>query len=300
MRNAPWQPGQTAKGLTQHDSAFSIHHGLSPPNSAFLTAQSALGDCTGTLLAPSLARSACRVLLITMMLELSGVVAGYGSTTCLKGISLAVEQGEIVTLLGANGAGKTTTLMTISGLVRAHQGTILFKGRRIERRKPEAIAALGVGHVPEGRRVFPRLSVLENLQLGAFMRRDRMEIAADLEKIWALFPILAQRRKQIAGTLSGGEQQMLAIGRGLMGRPSLLLLDEPSLGLAPKVVMTMFDIIRRINAAGVTILLVEQNAHLALQVAHRGYILETGCIVLADSAGALAASPQVKAAYLGG
>ncbi len=234
------------------------------------------------------------------MLRLEGVVAGYGQTPCLKGISLEVREGEIVSLLGANGAGKTTTLSAVSGLVRVRQGSIAFDGHRIDRLRPEAIAARGIGHVPEGRRVFPRMTVLENLQLGAYVRRDAEGIRADLQRVFELFPVLRSRSLQLAGTLSGGEQQMLAIGRGLMGRPKLLLLDEPSLGLAPKLVAAMFEIITRINGDGTTILLVEQNAHMALQVAHRGYILETGAIVLSDSAQALAKSPRVKAAYLGG
>ena len=234
------------------------------------------------------------------MLRLEGVVSGYGQTTCLKGISLEVRQGEIVTLLGANGAGKTTTLMTISGLVRSRAGQIVFDGRRIDHLTPEAVAACGIGHVPEGRRIFSRLTVLENLELGAFLRRDRQGVLHDLARVWETFPVLCERRHQVAGTLSGGEQQMLAMARGLMARPKLLLLDEPSLGLAPKLVERVFDIIRRISQQGLTLLLVEQNAHLALSVAHRGYILETGAITLSDAADKLAANPQVRAAYLGG
>jgi len=234
------------------------------------------------------------------MLQLQHVTAGYGAIACLKGISLEVRQGEIVALLGANGAGKTTTLSAISGLVRVQDGSIRFDGERIDRLAPEQVARRGIGHVPEGRRVFARLSVLENLQLGAYLRRGPAEIRRDLDHVYELFPILKDRARQLAGTLSGGEQQMLAIGRGLMGRPRLMLLDEPSLGLAPMVVTAMFQIITRINADGTTVLLVEQNAHLALRIAHRGYILETGSIVLADTAKALLGSPQVKAAYLGG
>ena len=234
------------------------------------------------------------------MLKLEDVVAGYGPTVCLKGISLEVRQGEIVALLGANGAGKTTALMTISGLVRVRQGTISLHGTRIDQLSPEAMAALGIGHVPEGRRIFSRLTVLENLQLGAYVREDREGIAQDLEKAFELFPILRDRRHQLAGTLSGGEQQMLAIGRGLMNRPTLLLLDEPSLGLAPKLVMMVFEVIQRINQSGTTVLLVEQNAHMALTIAHRGYLLETGAVVMADTADALVRNPQIKAAYLGG
>ena len=234
------------------------------------------------------------------MLRLEQVVAGYGPTVCLKGISLEVNPGEIVTLLGANGAGKTTTLMAISGLVRTREGAIHFDGRRIDRCSPESIAACGISHVPEGRRIFPRLTVMENLELGGFLRRDRTGMAQDLDQVWELFPVLKTRQRQLAGTLSGGEQQMLAIGRGLLARPRVMLLDEPSLGLAPKLVLAMFDVIRRINARGTTILLVEQNAHLALHIAHRGYLLQTGSIVLSGSATALANNPQVKAAYLGG
>ncbi len=234
------------------------------------------------------------------MLQLVNVVAGYGTTTCLKGITLSVQAGEIVTLLGANGAGKSTTLLAVSGLVRLSQGAIALNGARIDGLPPEAIAGRGVGHVPEGRRIFPRLTVLENLQLGAYLRRDQTGVAQDLAWVFELFPLLRDRRRQLAGTLSGGEQQMLAMGRGLMGRPTLLLLDEPSLGLAPKLVQVVFDVIRRIHQAGTTVLLVEQNARLALAIAHRGYILEAGAIALADTAPALAHNPRVKAAYLGG
>ena len=234
------------------------------------------------------------------MLQLNNVVAGYGPIACLKAVSLEVHAGEIVALLGANGAGKTTTLMTISGLVRARQGAVTLNGREIDGLRPEAIAGLGVGHVPEGRRIFPRLTVLENLQLGAYLRRDHDGVAQDFARVFELFPLLRDRRRQLAGTLSGGEQQMLAMGRGLMGRPALLLLDEPSLGLAPKLVQAVFDVIRRIHQAGTTVLLVEQNARLALAIAHRGYILEAGAITLADTAPALANNPRVKAAYLGG
>ncbi|MBI4323451.1 MAG: ABC transporter ATP-binding protein [Candidatus Omnitrophica bacterium] len=234
------------------------------------------------------------------MLRLDNVTAGYGTTACLKGVTLFVQAGEIVTLLGANGAGKSTTLLAISGLVRLSRGAIALNGARIDGLPPEAIAGRGVGHVPEGRRVFPRLTVLENLQLGAYLRGDQAGVAHDLAWVFELFPLLRDRRRQLAGTLSGGEQQMLAMGRGLMGRPALLLLDEPSLGLAPKLVQVVFDVIRRIHQAGTTVLLVEQNARLALAIAHRGYILEAGAIALADTAPALADNPRVKAAYLGG
>ena len=235
-----------------------------------------------------------------MMLQLEGLEAGYGRTPVLKGVSLTVEEGEIVALLGANGAGKTTTLLAISGLVNVRAGGIAFRGQPLQGVPPAEVVARGISHVPEGRRMLPRLTVLENLEMGAYRRRDRAAIREDLDRMYALFPILAERRRQLAGTLSGGEQQMLAIGRGLMARPSLLLLDEPSLGLAPKLVVTIFDVIKRINQEGVTILLVEQNAYLALQVAHRGYVLETGRVVLTDTAARLADNPQVKAAYLGG
>ena len=234
------------------------------------------------------------------MLRLDRVDAGYGERRCLTGVSLEVRQGEIVTLLGANGAGKTTTLMAISGLVSVWAGTATFEERNLLACSPAAIVGLGISHVPEGRRILPQLTLLENLALGGYLRRDRAALQEDVERMFALFPILAERRRQLAGTLSGGEQQMLAIARGLMARPRLLLLDEPSLGLAPKLVSMMFDTIRRINQEGVTLLLVEQNAAMALQVAHRGYVLETGRIVLADTAARLANNPQVKAAYLGG
>ena len=235
-----------------------------------------------------------------MMLQLDGVEAGYGRTSGLKGISLTVSEGEIVTLLGANGSGKTTTLLAISGLLTIRRGTVTFRGRALNRATPADIVARGVSHVPEGRRILPRLTVRENLELGAYLRRDRPDVLRDLDRMMALFPILAQRASQLAGTLSGGEQQMLAIARALMARPALLLLDEPSLGLAPKLVLAIFETITRLNREGMTFLLVEQNAYLALHIAHRGYVLETGRIVLSDTAAALAANPQVKAAYLGG
>ena len=234
------------------------------------------------------------------LLQLEGLEAGYGRTNCLHGVSLEVRAGEIVALLGANGSGKTTTLMAISGLVGIRAGAVTFKNRTLNRASPVDVVRLGISHVPEGRRILPRLTVLENLALGAYLRRDRQALPRDLERVCELFPILAARRRQLAGTLSGGEQQMLAIARGLMARPELLLLDEPSLGLAPKLVVAIFETIRRLNREGVTLLLVEQNAYLALQVAHRGYVLETGRIVLTDTASALATNPHVKAAYLGG
>jgi len=235
-----------------------------------------------------------------VLLKLASVEAGYGQTRCLHGVSLTVHEGEIVTLLGANGAGKTTTLMTISGFVPLQGGAIEFLGATTSGHSPDRLVALGISHVPEGRRMLPRLTVMENLELGAYLRREAIEVRRDIDRMFALFPVLAERRRQLAGTLSGGEQQMLAIARGLMARPRLLILDEPSLGLAPKLVVTIFETIKKINESGTTVLLVEQNAYLALQLAHRGYVLETGRIVLEDTAQRLAQNPQVKAAYLGG
>lgn len=234
------------------------------------------------------------------LLELEEVEARYGRIRALCGVSLRVEQGEIVALIGANGAGKTTTLRAISGLLRTTAGHVRFAGEDLGRRSPDAIVRLGVGHAPEGRRVFARMSVRENLELGAYTRPSRSEVAADLERVLAIFPRLGERLEQKAGTLSGGEQQMLAIGRALMSRPRLLMLDEPSLGLAPLMVETIFSVIREINAAGTTILLIEQNARQALALASRGYVLEVGQVVFADSASNLLASPAVQAAYLGG
>jgi branched-chain amino acid transport system ATP-binding protein len=234
------------------------------------------------------------------ILEVAGLVARYGRITALQDISLTVEQGEIVTLIGANGAGKTTTLRAISGLVRPAAGTIRFDGRDIGRLPPDEIVRAGISHSPEGRRVFPRMTVRENLELGAFTRSVKTEIAADLERVLAIFPRLKERYEQKAGTMSGGEQQMLAIGRALMSRPRVLLLDEPSLGLSPKLVQTIFEVIRDINARGTTILLIEQNARQALAVASRGYVLEVGRIAHAGAAAELAASEEVRAAYLGG
>ncbi|MBI2504397.1 MAG: ABC transporter ATP-binding protein [Candidatus Latescibacteria bacterium] len=233
------------------------------------------------------------------LLELREVRAGYGALEVLKGISLRVEEGEIVTLIGANGAGKSTTLMTISGLLRVRAGEVLYAGVSLRRLPPHQIVALGLCQVPEGRRVFAELSVLENLEMGAYTRRDREGMAGDLEKVCELFPRLRERAAQKAGTLSGGEQQMLAIGRALMARPRLLLLDEPSLGLAPFLVHRIFEVIRQLNARGTTILLVEQNANEALQIAHRGYVMETGRIALEDEAASLLRNPQVREAYLG-
>ena len=234
------------------------------------------------------------------LLRLVHLEAGYGPTSGLHDVTLEVRPGEIVALLGANGAGKTTLLMAISGLVAIRNGVITCDGHVLNRLSPRAIVARGISHVPEGRRILPRLSVLENLMLGAALRHDRAAIAQDAAQWFELFPILAERRRQLAGTLSGGEQQMLAIARGLMARPKLLLLDEPSLGLSPKLVSTLFETIRGINQRGVTVLLVEQNAYQALTIAHRGYVLETGHVVLTGTVAALANNPHVKSAYLGG
>lgn len=233
------------------------------------------------------------------MLALQTVHSAYGNIRALRGISLTVAYGEVVTLIGSNGAGKTTTLRTIIGLLTPREGHITLEGQRIDGLSPDRIVRLGIAQSPEGRRVFPRMSVLENLEMGAYARRDREQIAADLEHIFTLFPRLKERLPQRAGTLSGGEQQMLAMGRALMARPKILLLDEPSMGLAPIFVETIFDIIRTINAEGTTILLVEQNARMALQVAHRGYVLQSGEIVLHDTASALLHSDVVRKSYLG-
>ena len=233
------------------------------------------------------------------MLELRGVQSGYGRIQALRDVTLSVGAGEIVTLIGANGAGKSTTLMTICGLVRAQAGEILLEGESLRGLAPDAIVRRGVIQVPEGRRIFPQMSVIENLELGAFLRRDRAGIRRDLDHVMELFPILAQRRHQPGGTLSGGEQQMLAISRALLARPKLLLLDEPSLGLAPLVIRQIFAIIRRINQEGTTVFLVEQNANQALKLAHRGYVLENGRVVLADTAERLLVNEEVKRAYLG-
>jgi branched-chain amino acid transport system ATP-binding protein len=234
------------------------------------------------------------------LLEVENLVARYGRITALEGISLAVEEGEIVTLIGANGAGKTTTLRAISGLVRAASGAIRFDGREITKLAPSAIVRAGIGHSPEGRRVFPRMTVRENLELGAYTRRSRAEIAGDMERVLEIFPRLKERYEQKAGTMSGGEQQMLAMARAMMSRPRLLLLDEPSLGLSPLLVQTIFTVIRDINAQGTTILLIEQNARQALAVATRGYVLEVGRVAHSGAAADLAASESVRAAYLGG
>ena len=234
------------------------------------------------------------------MLRLEGLRAGYGPIEAVRGLDLEVREGELVCLLGANGAGKSSTLRAISGLLRARSGRIVFAGRDIHGLDPSAILRAGIAHCPEGRRVFPHLTVEENLTIGAYVRRDRVGIAQDVGRVCAHFPILAERRRQAAGTLSGGEQQMLAIGRALMARPRLILFDEPSLGLAPTVVETTFAIIADIRKTGTTVLMVEQNAYLALQMADRGYVMETGRIVLHGAAGDLLHDDHVRAAYLGG
>jgi branched-chain amino acid transport system ATP-binding protein len=234
------------------------------------------------------------------LLEIDNLVACYGRITALEGISLTVEEGEIVTLIGANGAGKTTTLRAISGLVRPASGAIRFAGRDISRLAPNEIVRAGISHSPEGRHVFPRMTVRENLELGAYTRTSKAETAEDTARVLDIFPRLGERLAQKAGTMSGGEQQMLAIARAMMSRPRVLLLDEPSLGLSPKLVQTIFAVIRDINARGTTILLIEQNARQALAVAARGYVLEVGTIVHSGPAAELAASEAVRAAYLGG
>ena len=233
------------------------------------------------------------------MLELADVHTYYGNIRALRGVSLSVASGEIVTLIGANGAGKTTTLRTILGAVRPRRGTVSFDGTRVDALSTDRIVRLGIAQSPEGRRIFPRMTALENLELGAFTRADRDAIAPDLERVFTLFPRLRERATQHGGTLSGGEQQMLAIGRALMARPRLLLLDEPSMGLSPILVETIFRIIEDINRQGTTILLVEQNARMALRVAHRGYVIQTGRIVLHDAAANLLRSDLVRKTYLG-
>ena len=233
------------------------------------------------------------------LLEVAGLHSGYGAIEVLKGVSLTVNEGEIVTVIGANGAGKTTTLMTISGCVPARSGAIRFKGDDLIRVPAHQIVCRGLAQAPEGRKIFPRLTVLENLEMGAFTRRDKPGIREDIDRAFHLFPILRQREKQLGGTLSGGEQQMLAIARALMSRPKLLLLDEPSLGLAPMVVLKIFEAIHELNRNGVSVLLVEQNARMALKLAHRGYVMETGVITATDRADVLLNDPRIKAAYLG-
>jgi len=233
------------------------------------------------------------------ILEVENVHTYYGHIHALKGVSVNVDKGEIVTLIGANGAGKSTTLKTISGLLKPRQGRIELEGEDLTRYRPHEIVAKGVVQVPEGRRVFGRLTVTENLEMGAFALNDPRQIQSNLEKVFKLFPRLEERRKQIGGTLSGGEQQMLATGRALMASPRVLLLDEPSMGLAPVLVDSIFDTIRQLHAAGTTILLVEQNARIALQVATRGYVLQTGVVVLSDTAENLRRNEMVRKAYLG-
>lgn len=233
------------------------------------------------------------------MLKIEDLVVAYGGIEALKGISLEVKEGQIVTLVGANGAGKSTTLRTVVGLVKPVSGRVLFQGRDLLAEKTHHLAKQHITLVPEGRRIFAKLTVLENLKIGAFSRRDEKGIKADLEWVFSLFPILKERSWQLAGTLSGGEQQMLAVGRALMSRPRLLMMDEPSLGLAPLLVKEIFRIIKEINQQGVTILLIEQNANAALRIADQGYVLETGRIVLQGSGQELLANQQVKAAYLG-
>ena len=233
------------------------------------------------------------------MLELDNVHVYYGAIHALKGVSISVSAGRIVTLLGANGAGKSTTLRTISGLLRPRKGTVRFEGQEISKKSAQTIVKAGIAQSPEGRQLFGRMTVLENLEMGAFQRTDKSEIQQDLDHIYELFPRLAERRSQKAGTLSGGEQQMCAIGRALLARPRLLLLDEPSMGLAPVLVERIFEVIVDINKQGTTVLLVEQNAAMALEIAHEGYVLETGKVSLSDNAAALRANERVRASYLG-
>ena len=234
------------------------------------------------------------------LLELENVHVYYGNIHALKGISIQVEEGEVVAMLGANGAGKTTTLRTISGLLRPREGSVRLRGEPIDTMPPHIIVYKGVGHAPEGRRIFARLTVEENLAMGAYARNDPQGIREDLDRVFALFPRLKERISQVAGTLSGGEQQMLAIGRALMARPRILLLDEPSMGLAPVLVEQIFETLKTINTQGTTILLVEQNAYMALTIANRGYVLQTGEIALSGKAAELQANEEVRRAYLGG
>jgi branched-chain amino acid transport system ATP-binding protein len=233
------------------------------------------------------------------LLEVESVNAFYGRIQALRGMSIQVDKGEVVALIGSNGAGKTTTLRTISGLMHPQSGTVRFDGRDITHTGPSKIVEMGICQSPEGRRLFPRMTVLDNLFMGAYTRNDKPGIATDMDRVFTLFPRLQERRTQIAGTLSGGEQQMLAMGRALMARPKLLMLDEPSLGLAPILIETIFSIVREINAQGVPVLLVEQNASKALEVAHRAYVLETGSIVMTGTGKEVAASEDVQKAYLG-
>lgn len=233
------------------------------------------------------------------LLKLDNVYAGYGAIEALRGISLTVDEGEIVTLIGSNGAGKSTTLKTISGIVQAGKGTIQFAGEAIEKLPPHVIVQKGLGHVPEGRRIFPRMTVLENLEMGAYVSNNKQQFKESLDRVMELFPRLQERLSQKGGTLSGGEQQMLAIGRAMMMRPKILLLDEPSMGLAPLLVEQIFEIVRELNHQGTTILLVEQNANQALQIASRGYVIVSGDIILHDTAENLRHNEMVREAYLG-
>ncbi len=234
------------------------------------------------------------------MLSIQDLNVYYGSIHALKGVSLEVNEGEIVTLIGANGAGKSTLLKTLSGLLKPKEGTIHYQDSLISGKPAQSIVKMGVSQVPEGRRVFADMTVEENIELGAYLRKDKEEIGKDFKKVYSIFPRLYERRKQTAGTLSGGEQQMLAMGRAIMARPKLLLLDEPSMGLAPLMVKTIFETVKDISKAGTTILLVEQNAHIALSIADRGYVIETGRVILSGTAAELQASEEVKNAYLGG
>jgi branched-chain amino acid transport system ATP-binding protein len=233
------------------------------------------------------------------LLEVRDLRVHYGAIEVLRGISLSVSRGEVVALIGANGAGKTTTLRAVSKMLRPSGGTVRFEGEEVTRLPSHALVARGMAHAPEGRGIFLNLTVRENLELGAYLRRDRAGVARDAERAYQLFPILAERRSQVAGTLSGGEQQMLAVARALMSSPRLMLLDEPSLGLAPQLVERIFGVLREVNEGGVALLLVEQNAHKALQLAHRAYVLETGCVVMQGTGKELLASPEVRKAYLG-
>ena len=235
-----------------------------------------------------------------MLLELKNVVASYGNIKALKGISLSVEEGKIVTLIGANGAGKSTTMKTIMGVMKPNEGDILFEGQSIRGKKPYQIVSAGVVLVPEGRQILQSMTVQENLEMGAYQRKDKAGIEEDMERVFAQFPRLKERLTQYGGTLSGGEQQMLAIGRAMMARPKVMLLDEPSMGLAPQVVQQIFDVVKAINQGGTTVLLVEQNARKALQIADYAYVMETGKIVLEGPAQEVASNPSVMAAYLGG
>ncbi len=236
---------------------------------------------------------------MTALLEVSELCAGYGAIEVLHGVTISVEEGEIVSLIGSNGAGKSTTLMTISQVLAPRSGSVTFAGESIVGRRPDEVIQRGLVQIPEGRRVFPRMTVLENLMMGAFLRQDPGAVARDLARVYELFPVMAERTAQLAGTLSGGEQQMLAIGRALLSRPRLLMMDEPSMGIAPILVSRIFDAIQRLNAEGMTILLVEQNARRALGLSARGYVMETGRIAFRGAASDLLSDPRIQAAYLG-